>query len=177
MRAIQLKAHGFDGLSQVELPQPKPAADEILIRLLAATVNARDVAIVMGRYRGTLPVVPLSDGVGIVVEAGANVRTVKAGQRVCPVFAPGWASGPPCETSMSRSLGADTDGVLREYMTLKADDAVLVPEHLTDEEAASLPCAGVTAWSAVVEFGRARPGDIVLVEGTGGVLLFALQFA
>lgn len=176
MRAFELKAHGFDGLHQVDIPQPKAGPGEILIKLLAASVNYRDLAIVSGRHRGKLPVVPLSDGVGVVVEAAEDVRSFKVGQRVCPVFAPGWGAGKPSETSMSRSLGGDSDGVLREFMTLSASDAVGVPEHLTDEEAACLPCAGVTAWSAVVGFGRVKPGDIVLIEGTGGVALFALQF-
>jgi NADPH:quinone reductase-like Zn-dependent oxidoreductase len=177
MRAIELQAHGFEGLHQVEIPQPSPGSGEILIKLRAASVNFRDLAVVTGRHRGKLPVIPLSDGVGTVIETAPDARAFKLGQRVCPIFAPGWASGPPCETSTQRSLGGDTDGVLREYMVLKAEDAVLVPEHLSDEEAASLPCAGVTAWSAVVEFGRVRPGDVVLIEGTGGVSLFALQFA
>ncbi len=177
MRAVELRAYGFEGLQQVELPQPKPAADEILIRLHAASVNSRDVAVVLGRYRARLPLVPLSDGVGTVIETGPDVQRFKVGQRVCPVFSPGWTSGPPCESSQAKALGAATDGVLREYMALKADDAVRVPDHLSDEEAACLPCAGVTAWSALVEFGRVKPGDIVLIEGTGGVSLFALQFA
>jgi NADPH:quinone reductase-like Zn-dependent oxidoreductase len=177
MRAIELKAHGFDGLQQVELAQPKPGPGEILIRLLAASVNYRDLAVVMGKHRGKRPVVPLSDGVGEVVEVADGVTAFKPGQRVCPVFAPGWAGGGPIETSMSRSLGGDTDGTLREFMTLKAEDAVAVPDHLSDEEAACLPCAGVTAWSAVVGFGQVKPGDIVLIEGTGGVALFALKFA
>lgn len=177
MRALELKAHGFDGLHQVELAQPKLEPGEILIRLLAASVNYRDLAVVLGKHRGKLPVVPLSDGVGEVVEVAPDVRAFKPGQRVCPVFAPGWAGGPPVETSMSRSLGGDTDGTAREFMTVKAEDAVAVPDHLTDEEAACLPCAGVTAWSAVVGFGHVKPGDVVLIEGTGGVALFALQFA
>ncbi|HTT82859.1 MAG TPA: NAD(P)-dependent alcohol dehydrogenase [Rhizomicrobium sp.] len=177
MRAIELKAPGFAGLEQVELPQPKPAADEILIRLRAASINFRDIAVVMGRYKAKLPLIPLSDGVGIIVEVGADVTTLKAGQRVCPVFAPGWISGPPTESSQAKALGGGSDGVLREFMTLKAADAVPVPHHLTEEEAACLPCAGVTAWSAVIDFGHVKPGDIVLVEGTGGVSLFALQFA
>ncbi|HLY55833.1 MAG TPA: NAD(P)-dependent alcohol dehydrogenase [Stellaceae bacterium] len=177
MRAIELKAPGFDGLTAVELPVPTPGPGEILIELRAASVNYRDLMVVLGEYPAKSPVVPLSDGVGTIVELGAGVRRFKTGQRVCPVFAPGWASGAPCETTMARALGAGSDGVLRELMTLGADDAVLVPDHLSDEEAATLPCAALTAWSALVEFGRVRPGDVVLVEGTGGVALFALQFA
>jgi NADPH:quinone reductase-like Zn-dependent oxidoreductase len=177
MHAIELKAHGFAGLELVEVPQPKPAADEILIRLHAATVNFRDVAVTMGRYKAKLPIVPLSDGVGTIVEAGADVTTFKPGQRVCPTFAPGWISGPPTETTQAKALGGGSDGVLREFMTLQASDAVLVPAHLSNEEAACLPCAGVTAWSALIDFGHVKPGDIVLIEGTGGVSLFALQFA
>jgi len=177
MRAFELKAHGFEGLQQVELERPKPGPGEILIRLLAASINYRDLAVITGRHRGKLPVIPLSDGVGEIIEVAGDVKAFKPGQRVCPVFAPGWASGRPVETSMSRSLGGDTDGTLREFMTLKAEDAVAVPEHLTNVEAACLPCAGVTAWSALVEFGRVKPGDVVLIEGTGGVALFALQLA
>jgi len=138
MRATELKAHGFDGLVQIDLPEPNAAADEIVIQIRAASVNFRDLAVVLGRHRCKLPVIPLSDGVGTIVSVGKEVRAFKPGQRVCPVFAPGWASGPPCETSTSRSLGGDTDGVLRDYMALKPRMPCSCRIILSDEEAATL---------------------------------------
>lgn len=177
MRAIELQSIGFDGLTKTDRPMPSAGPGQIVIKVQAASVNYRDLVVVGGHYPAKLPIVPLSDGVGRVVEVGPGVTRFKAGDRVCPVFAPGYLNGAPTETVMATALGGGSDGVLREFMALRADDAVRVPDALSDEEAATLPCAALTAWSALVEYGQVKPGDTVLVEGTGGVALFALQFA
>lgn len=144
----------------------------------AATLNFRDLRIFRGQYRPrlTLPLVPLSDGVGIVEEVGSEVRRFSPGNRVAGTF----FQPPPdkTETGAGRvTLGCETDGVLSEWVSLPESGLVPVPDHLSDEEAAALPCAGVTAWNALMEGDPVRPGDTVLIQGTGGVSIFALQFA
>jgi NADPH:quinone reductase-like Zn-dependent oxidoreductase len=120
----------------------------------------------------------LSDGVGIVAAIGDGVSRVKVGDRVAPIFYPNWLDGRAAAGKMDRALGgASADGVLAEHTLVEQTSLVHVPNHLTDEEAATLPCAGVTAWSALSTFGAIRPGETVVVLGTGGVALFALQFA
>jgi NADPH:quinone reductase-like Zn-dependent oxidoreductase len=177
MKAVQLVAPGFEGITVADLAEPSPGRGEVLLRMKAASVNFRDVAVALGKYPGVRhPLVPLSDGVGVVEAVGEGVTRVKPGDRVCPIFAPSWLSGPGLDDTAA-GLGGDLDGVLRQWMTAPAESVVHVPEHLSDVEAATLPCAAVTAWSALVEFGRVKPGDTVLIEGTGGVALFALQFA
>lgn len=126
---------------------------------------------------GELPLIPISDGVGEVVALGEGVRRVKVGDRVCPTFLQSWMSGEATMERLTGSLGGPLDGVMAEYMVLSEQGVVKVPAHLTDEQAATLPCAALTAWSAIVTEGRVKAGDKVLVQGTGGVSLFALQFA
>ena len=147
------------------------------MKMRSASLNYRDSLIVNGYYNPdlVLPFVPLSDGVGSVVSVGQNVTRVKLGDRVAGTFVQNWLSGEAPENFVT--LGADMGGVLAQYVVLHQDGVVRVPEHLTDEEAATLPCAAVTAWSALMEQGTLRPGQTVLVQGTGGVSLFALQFA
>ena len=180
MRAWEV-AEGFgrDHLRLVERADPEPAAGELLLRLRAASLNYRDLMMVEGRYnpRQPLPLVPSSDGVGEVLAVGAGVRGFAVGDRVCPIFAPRWLAGEPDRERMRTTLGGPLDGTLRERMTIAAEAVVRPPEQLSDAEAASLPCAAVTAWSALVEQGRLRAGETVLVLGTGGVALFALQIA
>ncbi|HXT49446.1 MAG TPA: NAD(P)-dependent alcohol dehydrogenase [Thermoanaerobaculia bacterium] len=180
MRAWEV-AEGFgrDHLRLVERADPEPAAGELLLRLRAASLNYRDLMMVEGRYnpRQPLPLVPCSDGVGEVLAVGAGVRGFAVGDRVCPIFAPRWLAGEPDRERMRTTLGGPLDGTLRERMTIAAEAVVRPPEQLSDAEAASLPCAAVTAWSALVEQGRLRAGETVLVLGTGGVALFALQIA
>jgi NADPH:quinone reductase-like Zn-dependent oxidoreductase len=124
-----------------------------------------------------LPYVPVSDGAGEVVASGTGVTRAKPGQRVFASFMPGWVDGPPDEEKSRSALGGGGEGLLAEMAVLPEQGLLPVPEHLSFEEAATLPCAGVTAWNALVESGGIKPGDSVLVQGTGGVSLFALQFA
>jgi len=177
LKAIQFSAAGFDNLAIVELPDPEPGPGQILIAMKAASINFRDIVVASGKYPAKWPLVPLSDGVGVVEAVGEGVTRFKAGDRVSPIYAPHWLSGPPSDAVTSPALGGDIDGVLRQKMVADAKAVVAVPDHLTDAQAATLTVAGVTAWSALVDFGRVKPGDTVLIEGTGGVSLFALQFA
>jgi NADPH:quinone reductase-like Zn-dependent oxidoreductase len=178
MRAIQLTAVGLDQNRLIDIITPEPGAYEVLLSMRAASLNFRDLAVAIGKYQGVnYPLVPLSDGVGMVEAVGAGVTRFKPGDRVCPIFTPRWLSGNSPENPKLPSLGGEIDGVLRQKMVIHEQDGVLVPAHLSDVEAATLPCAGVTAWSAVVAYGQVKPGDTVLIEGTGGVALFALQFA
>ncbi|HEV8238364.1 MAG TPA: NAD(P)-dependent alcohol dehydrogenase [Thermoanaerobaculia bacterium] len=180
MRAWEV-AEGFgrDKLRLVERPEPAPAAGELLLRLRAASLNYRDLLMVEGRYnpKQPLPLVPCSDAVGEVIALGAGVRGFALGDRVCPIFAPRWLAGEPDRERLRTTLGGPLDGTLRQTMTIAAESVVRPPAHLSDDEAAALPCAAVTAWSALVEQGRLRAGETVLVLGTGGVALFALQIA
>ena len=176
MRAMQLTGPGEQGL--VDLPAPEPGRGEMLLSMRAASVNFRDFMVALGKYQGTtFPVVPLSDGVGVVEAIGPGVTLFKNGDRVCPIFTPLWLSGPSPASVKLPALGGEIDGVLRQKMVVNEFSVVAAPAHLSDLEAATLPCAGLTAWSAVVAYGQVKPGDTVLIEGTGGVALFALQFA
>jgi NADPH:quinone reductase-like Zn-dependent oxidoreductase len=151
----------------------------VLVRLKAATLNYRDLLTIKGGYgsRQKFPLVPVSDGAGVIETIGADVRGLATGDRVIGSFFQNWIGGEPSEAKMSAALGGSVDGVLTEYQVFPARALVKTPEHLSDIEAAALPCAGLTAWSAVVKLGSVKPGQIVLVQGTGGVSLFALQFA
>jgi NADPH:quinone reductase-like Zn-dependent oxidoreductase len=171
--------NGVDGLALVDKPVPKPGAGEVLVRLKAATLNYRDLLTIKGGYgsRQKFPLVPVSDGAGVIETIGADVRGLATGDRVIGSFFQNWIGGEPSEAKMSAALGGSVDGVLTEYQVFPARALVKTPEHLSDIEAAALPCAGLTAWSAVVKLGSVKPGQIVLVQGTGGVSLFALQFA
>ena len=171
--------NGVDGLALVDKPVPKPGAGEVLVRLKAATLNYRDLLTIKGGYgsRQKFPLVPVSDGAGVVETTGADTRGFASGDRVIGSFFQNWIGGEPSEAKMSAALGGSVDGVLTEYRVFPARALVKTPEHLSDIEAAALPCAGLTAWSAVVKLGGVKPGQTVLVQGTGGVSLFALQFA
>lgn len=180
MKCYELQGpSGIDGLAVVERPVPSPGPGEVLVRLKAATLNYRDLLTVKGGYgsRQKFPLVPVSDGAGIVEATGSGVRAFAPGDRVIGSFFEGWLSGEPSEAKMRSALGGAVDGVLAEYRIFSAQALVRTPEHLSDSEAAALPCAGLTAWSAVVKLGEVKPGQTVLTQGTGGVSLFALQFA
>jgi NADPH:quinone reductase-like Zn-dependent oxidoreductase len=170
---------GLEHLRRAERPDPVPAAGQVVLAMRAASLNYRDTLAVRGGYgpRYRLPLIPVSDGVGQVTAVGEGVSRVRIGDRVAPIFFQSWISGAPSPEKFQCSLGGDVDGVLASLMCLPAEAVVRVPDHLSDEEAASLPCAGVTAWSAVIAQGAVGPSDVVLVQGTGGVALFALQFA
>lgn len=179
MRAFELRAFGLDSLTLAERPEPKPGPGHVLLQMRAFALNYRDLMVVKGTYnpKQRLPLIPLSDGVGKVVAVGDGVSRVKIGDRVAGIFMQKWLSGEISEDKARSSLGAQAEGVLAEYVVLHEDGVVEVPEHLTDEEAATLPCAGVTAWHALITEGGVKPGDTVLVLGTGGVSLFGLQLA
>jgi NADPH:quinone reductase-like Zn-dependent oxidoreductase len=171
---------GFEHLRQGERPDPRPGPGEVVLRMRAASINYRDFLMVQGGYggrAGPLPLIPLSDGVGVVEAVGAGVTRVRPGDRVCPTFFQSWLSGPPSAERFSQPLGGPLPGTMQELMLLPAEGVVRAPEHMTDAQAASLNCAGLTAWSAVVAQADVKPGDVVLVQGTGGVSMFALQFA
>ena len=179
MRAYRLQAAGIDGLAEVELPMPKPGPRQVLVKVAACSLNFRDLAIALGTYRmPTKPdLVPLSDGAGEVIEIGPGVTRVKAGDRVAGCFFQRWFGGPPAADTHVSALGGGLDGMLAQYVVLEQDGVVALPAHLTFEEAATLPCAAVTAWHALAEHARIVAGETVLVQGTGGVSIFALQLA
>ncbi len=180
MQVIELRdGFGIDKLQLTERPDPEPGPGQVLLKMRAACLNYRDLLMVRGHYnpRQPLPLIPLSDGVGVVEACGPGVRGLVQGQRVCPIFAQGWLDGPP-DRSLGRStLGGPLDGTLCEQMLVDADSVVPVPDFLSDVEAATLPCAAVTAWNALVDQGGLTAGQSVLIQGSGGVSVFALQFA
>jgi len=181
MRAYQLPkgGAGIDALVEVELPQPKPSHRQVLVKVAACSLNFRDLGIVRGSYRMPVrdKVVPLSDGAGEVVETGPGVTRVKAGDKVAGCFFQRWPGGDPPLTVQASALGGAIDGMLSQYVVLEEDGVVKIPPHLSLEEGAALPCAGVTAWHAMMHHARLIAGQTVLLQGTGGVSVFALQFA
>jgi NADPH:quinone reductase-like Zn-dependent oxidoreductase len=181
MKVIELRdTLGVVSVQLGERPDPVPERGQVILKMHAFSVNYRDLLVVdgVGRWKSPLPRVLLSDGVGIVAAIGAGVSRVKVGERVAPIFYPHWLDGRPTAAKMRQALGgAEADGVLAEYTLFHEASLVHVPVHLTDEEAATLPCAGITAWNAVIPCGAMTPGDSVVVLGTGGVAMFALQFA
>jgi len=180
MRVIQLEgSFGIDHLRDRDLPIPDPGPGEVLLRMRAASLNYRDLLMIRGRYNPNqeLPLIPLSDGVGVVEKLGSEVRGLSAGDRVCPHLLPLWGGGEPTRAGLRTGLGGPLPGVLSEFCLARPEHVVKAPENLDDVEASTLPCAGLTAWSALVELGAIRAGDTVLVQGTGGVAIFALQFA
>ena len=181
MRVFQVQDDwSMDHLKLAERSQPEPGPGQVLLRMKAASLNYRDLLVPKRGYgagTGTLPLIPISDGVGEVAAVGDGVSRVAVGDRVCPMFFQQWAGGGPTADRLRSSLGGPIDGVMSDFMVLDEEGVAKVPEHLTDIEAATLPCAALTAWSAVVTEGRVKAGDRVLIQGTGGVSLFALQFA
>ena len=168
----------IDAMEVVEQPEPRPGPGQILVRMRAASLNYRDLLTVQGKggsYR--LPFIPFSDGAGEVVALGEGVARVAVGDRVCPMFFQSWFDGGPSAANRRLALGGTRPGVLQELMVLDAEGVSRFPSGLTFEEAATLPCAALTAWRALFEEAGVRPGDTVLVQGTGGVSIFALQFA
>jgi NADPH:quinone reductase-like Zn-dependent oxidoreductase len=169
---------GIENLAMSERPQPLPGHGEVVVKVMAASVNYRDLLVVKGLYNPRLPLprIPFSDGAGEVIAVGSGVSRVKEGDRVAGIFMQKWLSGELTEAGVKSALGGEIDGILAEYVVLPEEGVVHLPDHLSYEEAATLPCAAVTAWHAVIETG-VKPGDTVLVLGTGGVSMFALQFA
>ncbi|MDF2961635.1 MAG: Zn-dependent oxidoreductase [Paenibacillus sp.] len=180
MKAFEIQnGFGLEHVAMVERPIPVPGPGEVLIKLRAVSLNSRDLGVINGFYYPDLklPLIPVSDGVGEVVAMGEQTTRFQVGDRVGGIFSQRWISGEPTEVWLDGLLGGPLDGLLAEYAVLHEDGLVRIPEHLTDEEAATLPCAGVTAWQAVVTEGKVKAGDTVVVLGTGGVSLFVLQFA
>jgi NADPH:quinone reductase-like Zn-dependent oxidoreductase len=180
MRAYELKPiQSLDSLTPIERPNPRPGPGRVLLDMRAWSLNFRDLSVARGAYGGPPPAgrIPLSDGVGVVRETGAGVTRVKPGERVAGIFMQGWIAGGITAEVAATALGGAIDGMLAEQVVLSEQGVVKVPEHLTDEEAACLPCAAVTAWNALVREGRIKSGDTVVCLGTGGVSLLALQFA
>jgi NADPH:quinone reductase-like Zn-dependent oxidoreductase len=168
----------INSLIQTERDTPGPGAGEVLIRVHAASLNYRDLLIAEGKYLRSmkLPLIPLSDGAGEVADVGEGVTRVRRGDRVAGIFMQNWLGGEISPYVPRIMLGGSMDGMLAEYVVLHENGIVHIPRHLSYEEAAALPCAAVTAWNALTSW-MLRPGISVLVQGTGGVSLFALQFA
>jgi len=183
MKQWTLKDVGRANLEFVSTTIPAPAEHEILVKVAAVSLNYRDLLLIedgLGFAAKADPFVPASDAAGVVVAAGAAVTRFKLGERVISTFIPGWIDGPGFGTAREpnyRTLGGAMQGVLSEYVVLDQDWAVKAPESLDDVEASTLPCAGLTAWTALVERGRLHAGQTVAVQGTGGVALFGLQIA
>src|SRR5262245_26255002 len=181
MRAYQLPKFGagIDALIKIDRPQPKPGHRQVLVKVAACSLNYRDLGIVRGAYRMPAPdnMVPLSDGAGEVIEVGAGVRRVKAGDKVAGCFFQRWPGGEPSPDVHATALGGGIDGMLAEYVVLEEEGVVKIPAHLSVEEGATLPCAAVTAWHAMMEHAKLIAGQTVLLQGTGGVSVFGLQLA
>lgn len=181
MKAFAIQEHfGLDALKPITLPDPSAGPGQVLIRVRAASLNYRDWMMVSGQYnpKQPLPLIPLSDGAGEVVAIGEGVTRVKVGDRVAGIFTQAWLDGAyHPEYWRASTLGGPLPGMLAEFAILSEQGVVKLPEHLSDEEGATLPCAAVTAWNGLFVAGNLQPGETVLVQGTGGVSLFALQFA
>jgi NADPH:quinone reductase-like Zn-dependent oxidoreductase len=180
MKAYELRGKGLESLARVDREVPRPGRGQVLVRMRSASLNYRDLLIAQGRYgRGPIryPLVPLSDGAGEVEEVGAGVTRLAPKDRVVGSFFQSWIEGPFDSDKASSALGGAIDGVLAQYVVLEEAALLKIPEHLSFEEGATLPCAALTAWVVLMELGRLQSGQSVLVMGTGGVSLFGLQFA
>lgn len=180
MKAYEIQAFGFENVKLVDRDDPRPGPGQVLLEMTAWSLNYRDLMIAKGQYNPKLrmPAVPLSDGVGRVVEVGPGVSRAKVGDRVAGAFMTKWICGEVTEDKARSALGGGgPEGMLAQRAVLDEQGVVHLPKHLSDEEAATLPCAAVTAWHALIGEGRLAAGDTVLAQGTGGVSIFALQFA
>ncbi len=179
MKAYEIQKFGLDGLVLADREEPQPKPGQVLLKMRAASLNYRDYMVVKGWYHPKLPMpqIPLSDGVGEVVAIGEGVTRAKVGDRVANTFFEKWIAGDLTTEGALSAFGGGRDGVLAEYVALSEEGIIHVPEHLSDEEAATLPCAALTAWCALISWGNLKAGDTILAQGTGGVSIFALQFA
>jgi NADPH:quinone reductase-like Zn-dependent oxidoreductase len=181
MRAYQLPkgGAGIEALIRVDLPEPKPQYRQVLVKVAACSLNFRDLGIVRGTYRMPVrdKIIPLSDGAGEVVGIGAGVTRVKVGDKVASCFFQRWSGGEPSQQVQASALGGGIDGMLTEYAVLEEDGVVKIPAHLSVEEGATLPCAALTAWHAMIRHAGLIAGQTVLLQGTGGVSVFGLQLA
>ena len=180
MKAYEIvSADGIDALRLAERDAPEPGPGEVLVRIRASSLNYRDLMTVMDPVARKLPYprVPNSDGAGEVVAAGPGAARFEAGDRVAGCFFQRWEGGRISTEAMASALGGALDGVLAQQVVLREGGLVSVPEHLSFEEAATLPCAALTAWHSLIEMSQVKAGETVLLLGTGGVSVFALQFA
>jgi NADPH:quinone reductase-like Zn-dependent oxidoreductase len=179
MKAWQISSFGIDNLELVDRPDPVAGFGEVVVKVGAVSLNYRDLRMVTGTYnpRLAMPRIPCSDGAGEVVAVGAGVTSVRVGDRVTGIFMQNWLDGELNSAKSKGALGGDIDGMLAEFVALKESGVIAIPDHLSFEEAATLPCAGVTAWNALTNASSTKAGDTVLIQGTGGVSLFALTFA
>ena len=181
MRVVLLAATGgVDSLIFADRPEPEPGPREVLVRIRAASLNYRDLMVLRGRYgsrQRTADLIPVSDAAGEVVALGPGVTRFAVGDRVITNFFQRWIAGEASEDKLDSDMGRKWDGVLAELKVFDEEGLVRTLPDLTDIEAAALPCAGLTAWSAIVTLGHVAPGEVVLTQGTGGVSLFAVQFA
>ena len=183
MRALNVTAPwGLDAIQVVEKPDPTPGPGQVLVRMKAVSLNYRDLLMVNGMYgRGAATtadvITPFSDGCGVIEAVGAGVTKFKAGDRVATLFFQNWNSGPPNLEKLMSALGFPIPGAGAELQVFGQDGVSKVPEFLTDQQVATLPCAGLTAWRGLFEDARLEPGDTVVLQGTGGVSIFGLQFA
>jgi NADPH:quinone reductase-like Zn-dependent oxidoreductase len=181
MRALELSGDfGLENLKLVDAPDPTPGHGEVLVRMTAVSLNYRDLLMMSGTYSraaAALPITPFSDGCGIVESVGTGVTRVKPGDRVSTLFFQNWASGRPTFEGLTSALGQPIPGCGRELAVFSQHGVSKVPEFLTDHQVATLPCAALTAWRAMFEDGDLEPGDTVVLQGTGGVSIFGLQFA
>ena len=178
MHVWQISSFGIDSLEFTERPDPEPGPGQVVVRVHAISFNYRDLLMVKGIYNPKLrlPRIPCSDGAGEVVALGPGVSIWRGGDRVTGIFMQNWLDGPPAPQKVKGALGGDIDGMLAEYVVLNENGLVPIPDHMSYQEAATLPCAAVTAWNAL-SAGDLKPGGTVLIQGTGGVSIFALQFA
>jgi NADPH:quinone reductase-like Zn-dependent oxidoreductase len=181
MRALQLTdGFGLEHLKLIDAPDPTPGPYEVLVRMRAVSLNYRDLLMVSGLYTrggGSLPLTPFSDGCGIVEAVGDKVTRFKGGERVATMFFQKWLAGGPTMEGLTSALGSPIPGAGRELAAFHEDGLSKVPDFLDDHQVATLPCAALTAWRALFEDARLQPGDTVLLQGTGGVSIFGLQFA
>ncbi len=171
---------GIESLTLVDRPDPAPGPRQVLVRVRATSLNYRDLLTIEAQYARSAPkpdLIPLSDGAGEVVAVGPGVSRVKVGDRVAGCFMQKWVGGNIDDVAMASAMGGAIDGMLTELAVLEEDGVVTLPAGMSFEEGATLPCAGLTAWHALVEIGNLKAGDIVQIQGTGGVSIFALQFA
>ena len=179
MKVWQIRSFGIDQLSLTDLPTPRPGPGQVLVKVHAVSLNYRDLLMVGGHYnpRMALPRIPCSDGCGEVVEVGEGVTAFTLGQRVAGIFMQNWIDGPPDAETTRGALGGDVDGMLAEYVVLHQAGVVPIPNHLSYAEGSTLPCAAVTAWNGLRNVATIGSDDVVVIQGTGGVSIFALQFA
>src|SRR4051794_13211696 len=179
MKAWQLQAFGRENLVLNDVPQPTPGPGEALVRISSVALNYRDKLLYDGTYNPHLefPITQVSDAVGEIVALGSGATRFKVGDRVVTNYCTRWTDGRPTSKETYHTLGNSIPGALAEYLVLSEQALALAPAYLTNDEAASLPCAALTAWYALVEKGGLASGDTVLVQGTGGVSLFGLQIA